>query len=211
MYMYMYMYMAGLTAEDACRVVDEGSYARYAIPLLDERTYSLNAAAGCMQLRSESYLWVPVALHAMGGANWANKYVPGLGLGDAQEGGSWVGNLVAAVRAAVWEPGGTCPLYREDIAPWGGGFVGLSRAFQDRLRASLERSDASAYREAQAWMLDKYTRVASETRALDGNAPGDAGVCACARARARACACVRACVCVCVVCVCACMGVGVGE
>ena len=139
-----------------------GGHTRYSVRLVDEPAFSM--AGGEKLLPSESYFWVPVVLNAMGGADWAQKFVPALPsprelLEDGAPEGWSLEGLVADVKAAVWGPGAMVPLNKEDIVRRKGGFVYSAPGFQDRLRSSLE--SGQAYTGAQAWMHARFDRARS--------------------------------------------------
>ena len=142
--------------------MDLGGHTRYSVRLVDEPAFLM--AGGEMLLPSDSYFWVPVVLNAMGGADWAHKFVPALPspeelLEDGAPAGWSLEGLVAEVKAAVWGPDARVPLNTEDILQRTGGFVYFAAGFQDRLSSSLE--SGQAYIGAQAWMHARFDRARS--------------------------------------------------
>ena len=159
-------------------MVNKGSYNRYMTRLIEEPAIGSSYNSG---LPSESYLWVPIVLNAMGGSEWAGRLVEALpSQAELQADGApenWnLDDLVAAVKEAIWGDSASVYLRAGDIAKRRGGFIYLKPAFQEQLSTCLQNHPA--YKGAQTWMLARFNRARDTvmvlqftpcTTALDNN------------------------------------------
>jgi hypothetical protein len=140
--------------------VNTGGYNCYTTCLIDEQAVG-SCSSHEMSLPSESYLWVPIILHAMGGSVWAMQFVPALPSREELQADSaldsdWsLDDLVVAVREAIWGDSASVYLHKEDISMRTGGFVYFQKDFQEQLSTCLQNHPA--YKGAQTWMLSRFT------------------------------------------------------
>ena len=155
--------------QEARLLVDASGYIRYTTRLIDEPAVGHGDCSSHETvpfLPSESYLWVPTILNAMGGSDWAQQLVPALPShaelqADGAPDNDWsLDDLVAAAREAIWGDCATVHLRKEDITTRQGGFVYFKLAFQERLSKCLQNHPA--YKNTQAWMLARFNRATKE-------------------------------------------------
>jgi hypothetical protein len=154
--------LTGLQRLEAQSLVDKGSYACYTTRLIEEPAFVLCSNTNKMRLPKESYLWVPMILNSMGGANWAEQFVPALPSqeemhDDGAPNGWSPDDLVAAVREVIWGESARIHLRAEDITSRGEQFVYFKQDFQEKLSSCLQNTPA--YNGALAWMEARFNRA----------------------------------------------------
>jgi hypothetical protein len=159
--------LTGLKIQEACLIIDGGRYNSYPTCLIDEQAVDSSSSLE-MLLPSESYLWVPIILNAMGGSDWAEQFVPALpSQAELQQDGApndnWsLDDLAAAVKEVIWGDSASVHLKAGDISRREGGFVYFGQAFQEQLSTCLQSHQA--YKGAQAWMQARFCARCALTR-----------------------------------------------